>query len=298
MKKIGELWRNMPDYDFVLCVSDYGKIKNLITDELLDTSEGWVWLYKGFESKRFFISDLVQTAFSKKENSDCNKHIEILAGLFELKFRHFIKTPLATPDDSFNSYKLWFVEDGFICCSPLRSFMQGNCKFVFPYEVAGERCYMCRFDEIQPLKYRQKRNSGKIQIFGNKTPFKYRDAIAIVYKRLTQAVELKSKWIEGYTKLKYSYINNAIFNTRGCINPIVSYNGTVYILFVDFRALHAEYRELIPKEHLDSLCTFIEKEMKNDLLSDELIHGRQKLWSDAFGFKKSEFIKLVVDNVN
>lgn len=298
MKKIGELWRNIPDYEDLYSASDYGKIRNLLTGELLDTSEGWVWIYKGLESKKFFVADLVQTAFTKKDNSDYNRHTELLSGLFELKFRHFVPTPVAYPDAVCNSFKLWYVPDGFICCPPIRSFMQGGCKFVFPYEVSGDRCYMCRFDEVQPLKYRQKRNSGTVQIFGNKKPLMYRDAIAMVYKRLKQAVTDKSKWIEGRTKLKYSYINNAVFKVSDCVNPIVSYNGTVYVLFVDFRALHAEYRELIPKEHLDNLCTFIEKEIKTDLLSDELIQGRQKLWSDAFGFKKSEFLQLAINNLN
>ena len=293
--KAREIWRPVPNYAGLYDISDMGRVKNLADGSVLDSSERWVILRSGLDTERIFISELFDKAFPKREPSSSVRHTDILSGLFELKFTHPIQTPSTTPDFERNSMKYWCVEDGFICCSPMRSFVQGNCKFVFPYEVSGNKAYLCSFDEIKPRRFRQRRNSGVVHIATLKKAVFYREAISIVYKRLTDAVESKKWWKEGKTHLKYSYINSAISKANSGINAVVVRNGMVYILAVDYRQLHADYRELMTKDHLNDLCIYVRTEMHKDRQAEDAMTGRQKIWFDAFGFSKGEFLRLVID---
>jgi len=220
-------------------------------------------------------------------------HEEVLSGNYKITFRTFVSTPTTHPDLEHNGLKLWYVTDGFICLSPMRSFTQGNCKFVFPYETGGGRAYIGYFSQIETLKYRQVRNSGSVQIIGNKNPMPYRNAIAIVYKRIKESISCKNKWEEGRTHMLPTYINRAILNESGELKPVAVRNGTVYTLFVDFRHLKAEYRELISQEHIMKLYTYVSDSISMDNVAKGIKEGRELIWSNAFGFTKEEFIKMI-----
>jgi len=220
-------------------------------------------------------------------------HSEVLSGSYKITFRTFVLTPTTHPDLEHNGLKLWYVTDGFICLSPMRSFTQGNCKFVFPYETGGGRAYIGYFSQIEPLTYRQVRNSGSVQIAGNKNPILYRKAIAIVYKRIKDAISCDSKWEEGRTRERPTYINRAILRESGQRKPVAVRNGTVYTLFVDFRHLRADYRELISQEHIMKLYTYVSDSIAMDNVAKGIKEGRDLIWSNAFGFSKEEFIEMI-----
>lgn len=282
-KNLQERWRSVPDYVGLYSISDLGRIKDLRRNSFLEPVNGFVLL----ENKKFAVNDLIQQVFINSPEKP--EHKAVLEGSNQLVFKHFIPTPTSYPDDEFNSMKLWYVPDGFICVSPRRSFMQGHCKFVFPYEVGGNRAYICRFDEIQPLRYRQTRNAGSVLIYGCKSPVAFRKAIPTIYKRLIQAQKAHNSWMDGRTKLKQSYINNAIFKATDSVKPISVYNGTVYTLFVDLKCLYAEYRELIPQEHIMKLYNFV-SEAK---MTEDVLKPKDDLWQKAYGFTKDEFIELI-----
>jgi hypothetical protein len=220
-------------------------------------------------------------------------HAEVLAGSYRITFRTFVSTPTVRPDFNYNGLKLWYVEDGFICVSPSSGFTQGNCKFVFPYETGGGRAYIGYFGQIEPLTYRQVRNSGTVQIIGNKNPMSYRNAIAIVHKRIKESISCIDKWEEGRTHMLPAYINNSILREAGERKPVAVRNGTVYTLFVDFRHLKADYRELISQEHIMKLYTYVSDSISMDNVAKGVKEGRGLIWSNAFGFTKEEFIKMI-----
>ena len=273
-----EIWKTLPEHDDHQ-ISDLGKIRTA-ENVLVEIINGWVILSTGYKQERFRVEDLIQKTFAINSEPSKN-HEDILSSNNLLRFLHLVPTPTNNPNFEYKGLRIWYVADGFICVTPMRSFKQGNSKFVFPYKVAGERAYICAFDEIQPLKYRQVRNSGTVQIVGNKLPIPYRKAIGIIYKNLLKAQKAKSKWIEGKTKLKKSYINNAILNAANDIKPAVVYNYAVYTLFVDFKQLYAEYRELIPQEHIMKLYDFV------------LLQKDNHLWNASFGFTQNEFTNLI-----
>jgi hypothetical protein len=216
-------------------------------------------------------------------------HEEVLAGNYKITFRTFVPTPTVSPDIAHNGLKIWYVQDGFICVSPMSGFTQGNCKFVFPYKVGGGRAYIGYFAQIEPLKYRQVRNSGAVQISGNKNPVPYKKAIAIIYKRINEAIACNDKWDEGRTRIRPTYINNAILNESGERKAVVLRNGLVYTLFVDFRQLRADYRELISIEHIMKLYTYVSDSKILDNVARGIRDGRNLIWEEEFGFSKNEF---------
>lgn len=220
-------------------------------------------------------------------------HEEVLAGMYKLTFRTYISTPTSQPVLDHNGLKLWYIQDGFICTSPMRSFTQGNCKFVFPYKTGGGRAYISYFANLEPLKYRQVRNSGTIQISGNKNPVNYRDAIAIVYKNIVGAIRYKGKFQKGYTKINPTYLNNAILNESNDIKPVSVRNGIVYTLFVDFKQRRADYRDLISQEHILKLREYVLLSKALDDVASGILEGRNTIWSNSFGFSKDEFINLI-----
>ena len=220
-------------------------------------------------------------------------HKEVLAGSYKLTFRNRISVPTSDPDMEHNSLKIWHVQDGFICVSPIRSFMQGSCKFVFPYEIGGNIAYISYFGNIEPLTYRQTRNSGNVQIIGSKTPASYRNAIMTVHKRITTAIACKEKWKDGYTRMKHTYINNAIVNESNDIKPVAIRNGIVYTLFVDFQIRRGDYRELISKIHIMDLYKYVLESKALDDVTTGITQGRTKLWVDSFGFSKEEFLNMI-----
>ena len=271
-QKIQENWRIIPDNKNYL-LSDLGRIRT-IEGNFIDTFNGCVCL--GVE--RFNITDLIQKTFIRTDIS-ITSHIEVLDSPHLLRFTRFVQTPSTYPDVSFDSFKLWYAKDGFICCAPKRSFQQDKCKFVFPYEVGGNRCYMCRFDEIKPLKFRQTRNSGTVQISTNKSPVRFRSGIAIIYKEFKKAIKYHSR-INDRTRLLKSYASNAILNACGRLTPVCIYNDTIYVLYVDYKSLRAEYKELISKQDVMQLYEFVSIQSKTD-------------WERAFGFTKESFLELI-----
>jgi len=271
-EKIQENWRIIPKNGNYL-LSDLGHVRT-IDGRSIETFNGCVYL--GVE--RFEIADLIQKTFIRDDIST-KSHTDVLNSPHLLKFTHFVQPPSTYPDVSFDSFKLWYVPEGFICCAPKRSFPQDKCKFVFLYEVGGNRCYMCRFDEVQPLKFRQTRNSGTVQISTNKTPVRFRSAIAIIYKEFNKAVKYHSR-INDKTRLLKSYASNAVLNASGRLTPVSIYNNTIYVLYVDYKSLRAEYKELISQQDVMKLYEFVSLQSKTD-------------WDRAFGFTKESFLNLI-----
>jgi hypothetical protein len=138
---------------------------------------------------------------------------------------------------------------------------------------------MCRFDEIKPLKFRQTRNSGTVQISTNKSPVRFRSGIAIIYKEFKKAIKYHSR-INDRTRLLKSYASNAILNACGRLTPVCIYNDTIYVLYVDYKSLRAEYKELISKQDVMQLYEFVSIQSKTD-------------WERAFGFTKESFLELI-----
>lgn len=286
-----ENWKIIPGHESCKA-SDSGLVKvfNGKNWKLSENVNGYVII----DNELIFVPELLKKTFSLFTEKKASRfHNTVLLETNLLRFIHLVPTPSIAPEVEQDGLRIWYVQDGFICCAPMRSFMQGNSKFVFPYKVGGNRTYMCGFDEIRPLKYRQVRNSGTVQIIGNKLPIPYRKAIGMIYKKLMQAQKAKSKWIDGKTKLKKSYINNTILNVSNSIKPVVVYNHTVYTLFVDFMQLHAEYRELTPQDHIVKLYNFVDtqKPLKND--PDPLANIKHKLWCETYNFTERDFLKLI-----
>ena len=207
-------------------------------------------------------------------------HHDILAGVFTLRFKHSTKLkPNRQPDLQENGLKIWHVENGFICISPKRSFPYGNCRFIFTYPVAGDIAYLCTFEEIEPGGYRTPRNSGSVQIATNKNPVPLRSAIGIIYKELNKAIKYYSR-INEHTKVLHNYATNAILSERGKLSPAYMYNGILYVLYVDYKCLRAEYKELISKDDIVKLYEFV--------------NGQNSAkWDLSFGFTQEYFMNLI-----
>lgn len=285
------IWRNISETNKTCQINELGGVR-------VFDGKKWVepYLINGYfilRNIRYSIADTVEKVFPRKEPGEVSpKHTQVLQGGNVLRFTHSVKTPRCVPDFEYKGMRLWYVPDGFICIATDRSFKQDNCKFVFPYEVSGNRAYLCRFEEIFPMTYRQIRNSGKVQILGVKEPVSYRTAISMVFTKLKKAKLSETRWVDGKTGVIMSYINHAIKNQYSGHPHAVNYQGNVYTLFVDHKFTRAEYRELICMDHLEELLAYVQKEKKIDASHDDYgFMTRQKLWFDAFGFTKSEFVK-------
>jgi len=271
-EKIQENWRAIPDHNGYL-LSDLGHVRT-IEGIFIETSNGFVML----ESEQYSIANLVQKTFIRDKPTIIN-HNSILNGSFTLRFKHYVLTPNSTPDLSSDGLKMWFTDYGFVCVAPQRSFPVGNCRFIFPYTVTGDRAYLCPFEEITEGSYRMPRNSGTVQIATNKRPVPLRQAIAIIYKEFNKAVKYHSR-ITPDTKLLKSYASNAVLSTIGRLTPVCTHNDTVYIIYVDYKSLRAEYRELISKQDVFKIYELVS--VQSNLL-----------WEKSFGFTKESFLKLV-----
>ena len=259
-------------------ISDFGRVKEF---------DGKYWRFSEIISGTVIIdgnptqvTDIVNKHFNSFiPQVYSEKHEEILSGLFLLRFLHLAPIPNYSPAIKFKGLSIWYAPDGFICRTPMRSFKQGNCKFVFPYEVGGERAYMCRFDEIKPLTYRQTRNSETVKISGNAKPVTMRNAVGIIYKEVSKARKYHSRILPS-TKILRNYASNSILSELGRIVPAYNYNGTVYVLYVDFASKRAEYKELMPWDHLIKVLDFVRMHNKTT-------------WNLAFGFSQNEFEELI-----
>lgn len=207
-------------------------------------------------------------------------HHEVLNSPNKLIFRHAVPVPQKAPDITSNSMKLWYIENGFICISPMRAFNQEKCRFMFPFSVAGSIAYECTFEEIQPLSYRIPRNSGTVQIATNKNPVTYHRAIAIIWKELSKALKYYSRLIPR-THLYKNYLNNCVFRAAGCIVPAYVYNGNVYVLYVDYRQVRAEYKLLISESDIMKLYIFVG------------LQTGDEIWANSFGFTQKDFMALI-----
>lgn len=206
-------------------------------------------------------------------------HYEVLQGNYKLVFAHAVPMPTTLTDFDAKGLKIWYVDDGFIAIAPKRIVPFEECIFYFMYPVKGNTAYLCTFDEIKPSNYRMPRNSGTVQISGNKNAVPLRRAIAIVYKELNKAVKCYAR-IRAQTKIHPTYLNNRVFKAAGRFLPVSVYDNTVYTLHVDFRALRAEYKPLISQSDIIKLYTFVD--------------GQNSItWSKSFGFTQKEFISLV-----
>ena len=203
---------------------------------------------------------------------------EVLDGNYKLVFKHSVQIPTVSPDMEINTFKLWVVEDGFICVSPMRSFQFGNSRFIFKYPVSGN-AYLCTFDEIEPKGYRTPRNSGTVQISTNKKPVPIKQAIGILWKELNKALKYYSR-INPRTRIVSGYISNRIFEAIGGFKPSHVYNLSVYVLYIDYTGLKAEYKQLISQEDILKIYKFV-----------SALNGIG--WAKSFGFTKEEFLYLL-----
>jgi len=218
-------------------------------------------------------------------------HDQILSQPNKLVFRHSVPVPTIEPQFHHNGLKIWYMENSFVCISPKRAFSQDCCRFIFPYEVAG-RCYECLFTEIEPLKYRITRNTGLINIATNKNPVQFKKAISIVHKELTKSMYYYDR-ITPRTKLLKNYLTNQVFKATGRIVPAYWYNGTIYMLRVDFKGIRAEYKPLISQEEIMKLYTFVNDEKEMAELTPLLNNSKKQLWKDMFNFTQEDFINLI-----
>jgi len=219
-------------------------------------------------------------------------HDQILSQPNKLVFRHSVPVPKCQPDFEFKGLRIWYMPESFICVSPMRSFSQDSCRFVFPYPVTGQRAYECPFSEIEPLTFRSRRNSDTIQIAGNKNPVPFRKAIAMIYKELNKAIKYHSRLIDS-TKLNKDYTTNRVFKAAGGIKPAYWYNHTIYVLYVSYDQKTAHYRELTSQEHIMKLYKFIEQDQANIEVVPLTESQKKKLWFNAFGFSHQEFLDLL-----
>ena len=264
-------------------ISDLGRIKAL---------NGTRWEFVNIVNDRvfvdnesYFVSDLIKTHFSFwSPQSIDSKHTEVLDGLNVLHFTHLVPIPTQMTDMESKGFRMWCVPDGFICVTPERSVKNGRCKFIFPYKVGGERAYICKFEDIKPLSYRQTRNSGTVHIAGNSKPVIMRNAVGIIYKEITKARKYYSR-ILPTTKILRNYASNSILNATGQLVPAYNYNGTVYVLYVDYASKRAEYKELIPWDHLVRILDFVK------------LHNKT-MWDLAFGFSQNDFEELIKNSSN
>jgi hypothetical protein len=203
---------------------------------------------------------------------------DILNGSYKLVFKHAVSKPTTTPDLVINGLNLWVVDDGIICIAPRRSFPFGNSHFVFKYPVSGN-AYLCPFNEIQPAQFRTPRNSGTVQISTNKNPVPLKPAIGIIWKELNKAVKYYQR-ITPQTKVYGGYATNSVIAKAGGIKPAYWYANTIYVLYVDYKALKASYKPLISQDHIMKLYYFVENQPKEG-------------WEKAFGFTQIEFLNLM-----
>ena len=204
---------------------------------------------------------------------------DILEGYYKLNFKHPITKPAREPDFSLNSLQLWVVDDGIICISPMRSLRFGNSRFVFPYNISGKIAYLCTFDEVKPLPVRAVRNSGRVWILTNKNAVPFKRAVEIVWNELHKAEKNHSR-INATTNISSEYLTNRILSTYGAIKPVQVYNGTVCVLYVDFKSSKAVYKPLIPQSDIMRLYNFV---------SDQ----SDTAWSNSFPFSRERWLKLV-----
>jgi hypothetical protein len=219
-------------------------------------------------------------------------HEEILNSNNKLVFRHLVPVPTKLPDFEHKGLRIWYMLDSFICVSPIRSFNQDCCRFIFPYEVSGNRAYECPFSEVVPLSYRSKRNSDTVLVYGNKNPVPFRKAIAMIYKELNKGIKYYSRVLPT-TKISKDYTTNNVLRSAGSLKPAYWYNHTIYVLHVDFRCQKAIYRELISQEHIMKLYKFIEEDKSNIELSELTERQKKNLWFNAFGFSHQDFLDLL-----